>query len=91
MTGKPIRIGIDPKINKAVSCCDTETVSTRDEGDGFEMVSWVAMQQSGLRRPLHVIAGSSCDEAIQPSFVASGLPRRFAKGQAAKQLFLTSQ
>ncbi|MEH2474799.1 hypothetical protein V1281_004023 [Nitrobacteraceae bacterium AZCC 2161] len=49
MTGKPIRIGIDPKINKAVSCCDTENPSTADdEGDGFEMVSLVAMQQ--LRR-----------------------------------------
>jgi hypothetical protein len=44
MTGKPIKIGIDPKINKAVSCCDTETISTSDETDEFEMVSLVAMQ-----------------------------------------------
>jgi hypothetical protein len=45
MTGKPIRIGIDPKINKAVSCCDTETASTIDETNEFERVSLVAMQQ----------------------------------------------
>jgi hypothetical protein len=44
MTGKPIKIGIDPKINKAVSCCDTETVSTPGETHDFEMVSLVATQ-----------------------------------------------
>jgi hypothetical protein len=25
----PMRVGINPKINKAVSCCDTETRSIR--------------------------------------------------------------
>jgi hypothetical protein len=44
MTGKPIRIGIDSKINKAVSCCDTETVSTIGETNEFEMVSVAAVQ-----------------------------------------------
>jgi hypothetical protein len=44
MTGEPIKIGIDPKINKAVSCCDTETVSTPGETNEFEMVSLVAVR-----------------------------------------------
>jgi hypothetical protein len=57
MTGKPIRIGIDPKINKAVSCCDTETASTADEDDAFEMVSWGATQL--LQRNKRGCAGHS--------------------------------
>jgi hypothetical protein len=40
---------------------------------------------------MFVIARSPRDEAIQTLLADSGLPRRFAKAKAARQLSLTSQ